>query len=402
MSEFSLFWPTGTTGDGANTYTDMQLFSWLRRTFNSDMAADRAVLKGYNGEMAVTAGVGKVTVATGAAYVYGIPYELVAALGVTIPTPVANTRTDRIVLRADWTAKTVRVTRIAGTEGAGAPAITQSPGSVYDVKRAQVQITTGGVITVTDERQFCRFATEVATENIADGAITAAKISGGAVGTSMLADGAVTSAKIADGTIVNADISTSAAIAQSKIDNTSRAIDADKVDGYHAGTSGSQVLVLDWSGKVPLANIPTPLTGKDADTLDGQHGDYYARAAKLADMAQSKSIQVVTNWTLPTSWGDIDGLSLSITLNGTCDLHIYATLNRTLDTTGRTAYFRAKVDFIDLEVITEGSTGPRVTSGHWYFGGVGSGAHTIKLQGYGSDSSWQVSTRRLSVIVVPR
>uniref|UniRef100_UPI003220438E hypothetical protein n=1 Tax=Thermogutta sp. TaxID=1962930 RepID=UPI003220438E len=75
MAEFSLFWTTGTTGDGANPYTDAQLFAWLRRTFNSDMYADRGPLKGYRGELAVTPGTGKVTVADGAAYVYGIPYE---------------------------------------------------------------------------------------------------------------------------------------------------------------------------------------------------------------------------------------------------------------------------------------------------------------------------------------
>lgn len=35
---------------------------------------------------------------------------------------------------------------------------------------------------------------------------------------------------------------------------TGKGIDADKIDGYHAGTGASQVLVLDSSGKVPVAN----------------------------------------------------------------------------------------------------------------------------------------------------
>lgn len=257
MAESSIFWPTGTTGDGASTYTDTQLFSWLRRTFNSDLYADRGPLVGYGGELAVTGTTSPVSVATGAAYVYGIPYENDAVVTVAIPTPVSATRVDRIVLRADWTAKTVRITRLAGTEGAGAPAITQSPGSVYDVKLAQVMITTGGVITVTDERQFCRFATRIATENIEDGAITAAKISGGAVGTSMLADGAVTSAKIADGTIIDVDISAIAGIAQSKISNATRTIDADMVDGAHAGTNANNVLLLDASGNATPSGYVT-------------------------------------------------------------------------------------------------------------------------------------------------
>ncbi|HPN35413.1 MAG TPA: tail fiber domain-containing protein [bacterium] len=49
-----------------------------------------------------------------------------------------------------------------------------------------------------------------------------------------LADNAVTAAKIADGQIGNADISSTAGIAQSKISNATRTIDADMVDGKHA------------------------------------------------------------------------------------------------------------------------------------------------------------------------
>ena len=47
--------------------------------------------------------------------------------------------------------------------------------------------------------------------------------------------------------------------------------DADTVDGAHAGTGANNVLQLDASGLVPLANIPSVLTGKDADTVDGSH-----------------------------------------------------------------------------------------------------------------------------------
>lgn len=93
----------------------------------------------------------------------------------------------------------------------------------------------------------------------------------GSITTAKLADGAVTSAKIADGTIVDADISATASIAQSKISNAVRAVDADKVDGYDAGNAADNVLKLDASGLVPLGNIPANLTGKNADTVDGAH-----------------------------------------------------------------------------------------------------------------------------------
>ncbi|MBX6770888.1 MAG: hypothetical protein IRY83_04130 [Chloroflexi bacterium] len=160
MSESSIFWNTGTSGDGANPYTQSQIFQWLRRTFSAN-SPNAGIVSGYNQELQVTSGAGKVTVGTGAAYVYGIPYENDAAVDVTIPTPVANTRIDRVVLRANWTAHTVRITRLAGTEGAGPPSLTQNPNNTYDIPLAQVSVTTGGVISVTDERVYCQFLTRI-------------------------------------------------------------------------------------------------------------------------------------------------------------------------------------------------------------------------------------------------
>lgn len=282
MAEKSIFWSTTGTGDGtAGGYTMADLINWLRRTFNSDNFAAQGPLAGYNNQLAVTAAAPNVTIATGAAYVYGYPYENDAVVSINIPTPSAATRIDRIVLRASWAAQTVRITRIAGTEGAGAPAITQTPGTTYDVPLAQVSITTGGVITVTDERQFCHFASRVAAENIDDGIITDAKIA------------------------------TGAAIAQSKISNSAPAINADQVDGYHAGNSSGQVPVsngtvntdlnadqvdgkhasntannvpvLDASALLPLAQIPATLTGKSADQVDGYHAGTGASQVLVLD-----------------------------------------------------------------------------------------------------------------------
>jgi len=182
MTEASTWWSTTGTGDGpSGGYTRDQHFAFWRRLFVGDNYASQGPLKGYLGELAVTAGTGKVTVAPGGAIVYGIPYANDANVDVTIPTPTSATRIDRIVLRASWSAQTVRITRIAGTEGGGAPSITQTPGTTYDVKLAQVSVTPGGVITVTDERQYCRFATEVATENLADAAVTYDKLGLGSV-----------------------------------------------------------------------------------------------------------------------------------------------------------------------------------------------------------------------------
>lgn len=92
--------------------------------------------------------------------VYGGWYDSDANISVAIPTPAGATRVDRIVLRKDWAGQTIRLTRIAGVEGAGAPALgagtppyTQSAGVTWDVPLYQVSITTGGVITTVDDRE---------------------------------------------------------------------------------------------------------------------------------------------------------------------------------------------------------------------------------------------------------
>jgi hypothetical protein len=71
-------------------------------------------------------------------------------------------------------------------------------------------------------------------DGVANNAVNSAKIQDGQVANADLADNAVTSTKILNGTIVDADISATAAIAQSKISNASRTIDADRLDGLDA------------------------------------------------------------------------------------------------------------------------------------------------------------------------
>lgn len=94
---------------------------------------------------------------------------------------------------------------------------------------------------------------------IADLGVTNAKLAANAVNSAKIANGTILSADIKDAEIVDADISSEASIAQSKIDNTTRAIDADMVDTYHAGNA---------SGNVPISN-GTLNTNLNADQVDG-------------------------------------------------------------------------------------------------------------------------------------
>lgn len=109
-------------------------------------------LSNYN----ISIGVGQVVIAAGIGLCYGGRHKSDANVTVAIPTPGAGTsRIDRIVLRKDWTAKTIRLTRIAGTEAGSpsAPPMVQTVGDRWDVPLYRVTITDAGVITTANDRE---------------------------------------------------------------------------------------------------------------------------------------------------------------------------------------------------------------------------------------------------------
>jgi len=210
MAESSIFWTTGALGDGTNPYTMAQITAWLRRTFGSGIHID------FANACVPTEAAPNVTIGTGSACIHGYPYENTAAVNVNIPVPAVDTRIDRIVLRAVWATQTVRIFRIAGVEGGGAPAITQTDGVTWDEYICQASITVGGVITVTDERTFLAPFGRILTGRLINGILSAdatgrAKMADGflsadAAGRAKMADGFVNSAKILDGSVVDADL----------------------------------------------------------------------------------------------------------------------------------------------------------------------------------------------------
>lgn len=186
MAEISLLWTTDGTGDGSTAgYTQVHWGS-----IGQVLAACcgfEGVAPGYLNSLACTAnGANTVAVNTGGALVDGRPYVNGASVDVDVPSAsgAGNTRIDRIVLRADWSAQTVRITRIAGTDAAtpSAPSITQTSGTTYDIQLCRVLVDTSGTVTVTDERVYA------------------------AAGTTALDDSAVTSAKIADDAVDDAKV----------------------------------------------------------------------------------------------------------------------------------------------------------------------------------------------------
>ncbi len=176
MAETSFWWTTDGIGDGKiGGYTRADHSLWT--TILAACCGKEGVAPGYGNALAAAAnGANTVTVPTGGALVDGKPYNNSTPVDVTIPSAsgAGNTRIDRVVLRADWAAQTVRITRIAGVDAASpsAPAPETTSGTLYDILICQVLVNTAGAVTVTDERVMA----DVPTIGIENNAVTNPKL----------------------------------------------------------------------------------------------------------------------------------------------------------------------------------------------------------------------------------
>jgi hypothetical protein len=181
MTERSLFWD-GAAGDGGPYSSSNVHDQFFRSVLNG--TGDQGVLGGWLNELEVSGTTSPLTVATGAAIVYGLFYENDTATTVSIPTPSSGfSRYDRVVVRRDWPTQTARVGRVSGVAAASPsiPTLTQTVGSTYEVPLATILVDDAGAITVTDARDYCAFTTawpanSADSEHFASGAVTADKI----------------------------------------------------------------------------------------------------------------------------------------------------------------------------------------------------------------------------------
>ena len=146
MAEMSFPWTDG-VGDGGPYSADA--YDTFEHYTMTEGGANEGVLRGLR----VSGTASPLSVAVGAAIVNGKRYVATAPVSVSVPTPASATRIDRIVLQSDWNTRTVRIARLAGTEGSGTPpALTQTDGVKWEIPLAKITITTAGSITVVDER----------------------------------------------------------------------------------------------------------------------------------------------------------------------------------------------------------------------------------------------------------
>ena len=163
---------------GGVPYTAEEFDDLFEALSTRHKSGEQGPIKGLLNELAVTGTSSPLSVATGWAFVKGKLYKSTAAESVAIPTPTTHPRIDRVVLRLDFQTNPITcvVARLAGTEAASptAPALTQTDGTLWEISLARAQITTGGVVTVTDEREFVGddLFEGLATESYVDSAVT--------------------------------------------------------------------------------------------------------------------------------------------------------------------------------------------------------------------------------------
>lgn len=255
--------PLGGGSDQVTGYSAAQLQELFRMwLFGSDGGG---VLKGRLNAYATTGGTSPVSVASGVSGAYGIFHLNDAALNVTVPTPVTLTRIDRIIIRVNMTnttsggvpGYTARIVRLAGTEGGVAPALTQNA-NIWEIPLYTASITTGGAITLTDERAYA--TTPMAPANVdgatlevaagvlraKDGGITQPKMAANSVNTASLIDANVTTPKIADANVTTAKIA-----------------DNNVTDAKINGVAGSKV-----TGSVPNATNAATAAAVGANGVD--------------------------------------------------------------------------------------------------------------------------------------
>ena len=163
MTEKSFDWTTSAAGDGATTYTRVDK-QHIDNILASCGGGINGVAPGYLNQLGMFGtAANQVTIDTGGAIVDGKPYRNDATKNITIPSAVGggNTRIDTIALECDWTAQTVRLVRVAGVDAGSPtpPTLTQTSGTLYQVRLWDVTVNTSGTITVTaDRRDWARFS----------------------------------------------------------------------------------------------------------------------------------------------------------------------------------------------------------------------------------------------------
>lgn len=277
--------PSGGPGDGSAGLNEAGSREFLSTYFRVQDPESEGVSKGVMNELEVTGSASPISIASGSGVCYGL-FINDAVVNIAVATPAVGLTGGRVVLQTNWSgtggasleART-RIAVLVNTDGVAAiPALTQSFGTTWEISLATFTITTGGVITITDDRTFRKSTMVVApgglldnvvtTNSIINGAVTNAKMGANSVNTTQLVNDSVTQAKIAAGAVSTtelADNSVTAAKLASNAVETAKILDAN-VTAAKLATDAKQVVKIaetvlsSATGTFTFSSIPTTYT----------------------------------------------------------------------------------------------------------------------------------------------
>lgn len=192
-------WPWSTVaglGDGSAELSEAITREFLAVYFAVQDPATEGVSKGVGGELAVSGSASPLSVASGSGVCYGLYINDAAVNTAAIATPAIGTTGGRVVLQTNWggtggaslEARTRVAVKMSADGNSAIPALTQSFGTTWEISLATFQITTGGAITVTDDRTFRKATTVTVAGGLEDGVALAEILDDDGAGSGLDAD----------------------------------------------------------------------------------------------------------------------------------------------------------------------------------------------------------------------
>jgi hypothetical protein len=296
-------------------------------------------------------------------------YENTASVDFAVVSPVGDTRIDRIVVRADWAAQTVRLAVLTGDEGGSAPALTQDAGTTWEIPLAQASVTTAGAITLTDEREYLGASTGTTESSEADPLTLALRDA-------------------------NARFKVGAPAVASDVARLDTVTDHAALTTAHGAVSAhtaSKMMIRDASGR---AQVAAPAAAADIARLD-----------TFSDMRGLETDVNVGETAIGNgSWASIGSL-LSVVTAQICNIEVTVSASTHGSSLGCITYGRAKLYTGPVE--GESYSQSNVNGGlatltfHTVFANVAAGTHSIGLEMYGSAASTFASVYRITAIAIP-
>lgn len=237
----------------------------------------------------------------------------------------------------------------------------------------------------------------ILTVKIADGAVTTDKIDDGAVTEEKIDDEAITAAKIADGAIVTIKLADGSVTSAKILDGTVTAVDLANGSIITAKIANGAVT----TGKIADGAVKTDKLADGAVTTD--------KLAAGAIPYNVTSFDYSDGWIITdsTTWVNMTGTSVDITLTRNSTLLIMFSAMGRVDSAGEAMYWRAMVDSTVADpvsnymVITEDEANYGVNSFNFY-GDFTEGTHTVYMQWKTfTGSTVRVRERTLCVIALP-